>query len=363
MICEFDPLGGMQVIAVPLKHRNRITGCLVACGLCDRFFDEETFARFCDNYHIDRAIFSRIAETLPHYTDTQLQAYAAIMVHHVGTFNTATLAQHEIHDLSAQLARTYEELNLLYRVSAGLSVNKRPADHFGELCEDLLHTTVVKGFAVVLEPPRYLSDRPTVVRTGVVEMSTEEILRLYQELRERRPNAGAAVVVDHVEDDPAFAWAAPWLRQFTFYPLVRQDQQFGGVIALNHVDDSESNSYEIQFISALVERSAAFVENVQLYDDLEHLFSGLLHTLVSSIDAKDPYTCGHSPARRLAQPSYRPAGGAERGQVPTRLSQRSAPRCRQDRYPGNRPLQGRPTHARGIPADEAASGNRSAHSQ
>lgn len=292
--CEFDPLGGMLVIAVPLKHRNRVTGCLLTCGLLERFFDEENFARFCDSYRIDRTIFSRIAGTLPHFTETQLRSYAAILIHHVGTFNTAALAQREIRDLSGQLARTYEELNLLYRVSAGMSVSRPPSAHFEELCEDLLHTTVVKGLAVVLEPPRYLADKPTVIRKGIIEASTDEIVRLYQQIRDYRPNAGPAVVVDHVENDPPLAWASPWLRQLAFYPLARKDQHFGGVLALDHVDQSESNSSEIQFIAALVERSASFVENVQLYDDLEHLFSGLLHALVSSIDAKDPYTCGHS---------------------------------------------------------------------
>ncbi len=294
VICEFEPHGGLFVTAVPLKHHNRITGCLIVCGLSEDFFDEETFARFCDNHHLDREVFLRVAATLPRHSEAQLRAYPSILVHHVNAFNTATLAQCEIRDLSSHLARTYEELNLLYRVSAELSVSKKPAAHFEELCEELLQTTVVHALAVVLEPPRYLAGQPTVVRAGDIQASTEELVRLYQQVRDREPNAGSALIIDHVDADPALAWASTWLRQLAFYPLIRKEQPFGGLLALNHVDDSEFNSYEIQFISALVERSASFLENVQLYDDLEHLFSGLLHAMISSIDAKDPYTCGHS---------------------------------------------------------------------
>ena len=294
VVCDLDPLGGMQVIATPIKLRNRAAGCLLACGLSDAFFDEETFARFCDTYRIDRAVFARIAATLPRHHQHQLEAYASIMVHHAGAFNAAELAQGEINDLSSQLARSYEELNLLYRVSAGMSVYKKPAYHLEQLCEELLTITAVKGFAVVLEPPRYLATKPSVVRVGSVDATPEDIVRLYQQVRDRTPNAGQAVVVDRTHGDPAFAWAASWLKQFAFYPLAKNEQVFGGILALNHSDDSQFDSYEIQFVAALAERSTAFIENVHLYEDLEHLFTGLLHALVSSIDAKDPYTCGHS---------------------------------------------------------------------
>jgi HD-GYP domain-containing protein (c-di-GMP phosphodiesterase class II) len=39
---------------------------------------------------------------------------------------------------------------------------------------------------------------------------------------------------------------------------------------------------------------SAFLENQRLYDDLAHLLMALLHALVNSVDAKDPYTYGHS---------------------------------------------------------------------
>jgi len=294
VITDLDPSGGMLVIAVPIKHRHSTSGCMLACGLSDAFFDEETFARFCDNHRVDRAVFSRIATALPRHDRSQLDAYASVLTHHLEAFNVATLSRREINDLSCQLARTYEELNLLYRVGASMSFSKKPVRYCQELCEELLKTTVVAGFAVVVEPPRYLSTKPTVVRAGHLEATSEDLLRLYRRMCDRRPNAGQAIVVEDVSGDATLAWAADWLKRFVFYPLVRNKQHLGGILAINHVDDSDFDSYEIQFVTALAERSAAFLENVQLYDDLEGLFSSMLHALVSSIDAKDPYTCGHS---------------------------------------------------------------------
>jgi HD-GYP domain-containing protein (c-di-GMP phosphodiesterase class II) len=37
-----------------------------------------------------------------------------------------------------------------------------------------------------------------------------------------------------------------------------------------------------------------FIENNMLYEDMQDMFMGTLHSLIASIDAKDTYTCGHS---------------------------------------------------------------------
>jgi len=50
-------------------------------------------------------------------------------------------------------------------------------------------------------------------------------------------------------------------------------------------------------------QSAVFLANSRLYGDLQDLLMGVLHALSATIDAKDPYTCGHS--RRVALISRR----------------------------------------------------------
>ena len=40
--------------------------------------------------------------------------------------------------------------------------------------------------------------------------------------------------------------------------------------------------------------SAVFIENRRLYSELQQMMLSLVRALVSSVDAKDPYTCGHS---------------------------------------------------------------------
>lgn len=291
---ELDGFRGLVVITVPLTYRHRLTGVVLACGLTPEFLDQETFARFCDRHGVDRLIFSRLAATLPIQNRDQLEAYAGILAHHASGSMDAALTRREIHDLSTHLAHTYEELNLLYRFSSGLSVARNPVTHFEELAEELLSSTAIQALTVVLEPSSWADHEPMLVQAGSPPLSAKELVQVYQTVRERRPNAGRALAIGDVAADPDLAWTTPRVSRLAFYRLDMKNRLYGGILAINHRDGSEFDSYEIQLINALAERSAALLESVRLYDDLERLFSGLLHALVSSIDAKDPYTCGHS---------------------------------------------------------------------
>jgi GAF domain-containing protein len=215
------------------------------------------------------------------------------------------VAVRDVRDLSRHLAQSYEELNLIYRVSSNLTVLNRPETHIEEVCRDLLDVTVVESFVALLEPFE-AGGEPRLLHAGPVPAAPDQLIRLYQQVRGQGPNAGAALVVNNADGDSAYWWATQWLRQFVHFPLERQDRSYGGLLAINHVDSVDFGSEEIQLISAVVERSAAYIENVRLYEDLEQLFMGMLHALVSSIDAKDPYTRGHS--QRVAWLSRHLAG-------------------------------------------------------
>jgi HD-GYP domain-containing protein (c-di-GMP phosphodiesterase class II) len=65
------------------------------------------------------------------------------------------------------------------------------------------------------------------------------------------------------------------------------------------------NNIDVTRISSIAKSTAMVVENFRLYENLRQLFVGTVRALTRSIDAKDPYTCGHSErvaslGRRLA---------------------------------------------------------------
>ncbi|MBM3143976.1 MAG: GAF domain-containing protein [Chloroflexi bacterium] len=67
----------------------------------------------------------------------------------------------------------------------------------------------------------------------------------------------------------------------------------GGVEAINKTDGSFDDN-DIQLLSTLAEQAATVLHIAHLYTDADELFLNTITALVTAIDAKDPYTEGHS---------------------------------------------------------------------
>jgi HD-GYP domain-containing protein (c-di-GMP phosphodiesterase class II) len=290
---RLDPSGGALLMAIPLRNRNQPHGAVLACGLTPAFFDEETFARFCDLHKIDRPVFSRLTANLPVVEPRPFEALGRILAHQMQGLQAQSLASSEIGDLTTQLAQSYEELSLIYRISSGMNAQVGPVGYLQQICQELAAATSIESVVAVLEPG-HGRDQPTVVRAGPVAASDQELLRLCRQAHPQASSTTPSRVFNRAHADPEFAWAAGWLRQFAFYDLSRKHRPLGALLAINRTDGQDLSSCEVQLLNAVADRSAAFLEALWLYDDLEHLFLGMLHALVSSIDAKDPYTRGHS---------------------------------------------------------------------
>ncbi|MEI7688441.1 MAG: HD-GYP domain-containing protein, partial [Planctomycetota bacterium] len=92
---------------------------------------------------------------------------------------------------------------------------------------------------------------------------------------------------------------------------------FGWLAAVNHVGDAEFGTVEASLMSSVAAILGIHSGNTQLYQQQRDLFAGMVRAMTSAIDAKDPYTCGHSD--RVARVSMRLAEelGFDRKQLDT----------------------------------------------
>jgi HD-GYP domain-containing protein (c-di-GMP phosphodiesterase class II) len=284
---------GLTVIGLPVRTRKEVMGVLFACGLSGDFDDQENRTRLASMYDFDEALLSHLAIDIPRHTPEAMRSYAQILEQQMCSLESSVRHQKDISDLSHQLARSYEELSLLFRVSADLNVAAQPVSHFERIAGELLESTVAKSFAVVLEPHSGLS-QSSIVTAGPLRVPNEEIRQLYEQAKLHSRNLDSCLLINNAVNDPQYAWAQNWLNRFIFFELSSKKDSYGGILAINHSEGQEFGTEEIQLINAVAQRGSGFLENVRLYNDLEQLFMGMLHALVSSIDAKDPYTSGHS---------------------------------------------------------------------
>jgi HD-GYP domain-containing protein (c-di-GMP phosphodiesterase class II) len=242
-----------------------------------------------------------------------LRAQANLLADMVGSEIRLSQSDRQLDSLSAQLANSYEELSLIYDISGGMKIDRKPTDFFKQVCESLLGILNIGGVGVALRPG--ISPEP-IALYGRVRVPGEALDRLAAEmlpLLSRRPTPFQA---NDLATHFALSFLAPHASQFLAVPLQRQEQVMGFLFALDK-DAGEFDSSDAKLLTSIANESAIYLENVRLFDDVRSLVLGLMHSLTSAVDAKDAYTCGHS--ERVALLSQHLA--AEAGLPPAQVEQ------------------------------------------
>ena len=110
---------------------------------------------------------------------------------------------------------------------------------------------------------------------------------------------GEPVIVNNVKEDPRFrediARAIDFpTRSILAVPLKVEERVVGVLEAINRVEEGGFTSRDADVLMALGGQAAVAIQNARLYENLRRLFFATIDALVEAIDARDPYTHGHS---------------------------------------------------------------------
>ena len=160
-----------------------------------------------------------------------------------------------------------------------------------------------RGFLVMYEA----SDKslePVVVRRrktsgGPARTSTRILRAVDDELQLCRPivlysvKKGVAVISSAVHPDTGDA-NSKHIKSAMCVP-VRTNTDVIGAIYLDNVDsDQPFAPHQLELLAAIGRQAGLAIQRARLFEDMEGLFYSCVRTLVSSIEAKDQYTHGHS---------------------------------------------------------------------
>ncbi len=87
---------------------------------------------------------------------------------------------------------------------------------------------------------------------------------------------------------------APAQVRSVVVPIQRQSKCLGRMVAVRSLDDDEFGTVEADLMKSTSMMLAAHLINQRQYHEMQQMFEGTIQSLVSALDAKDTYTCGHS---------------------------------------------------------------------
>ncbi len=241
------------------------------------------------------------------YRDNEVEHFSEMLRLLAHNFQTSIRTEEQIELVGVELARVYEELVLLHRISTNMRVTESDTNFLQLACDSLTEIVLVEGIAILLERT-VDGDRKLVVAagSGLIDIDDRMTAILHGRLTDEVSRGREALLDSEVDSPFRYDWP-PSVRNLIAVPLCAKDKGevaahytrgdvriIGLMIAVNRIDKPDFDSTDVKLFTSVASGCAVFIENGRLFNDLKELFVGSLKALTNSIDAKDQYTRGHS---------------------------------------------------------------------
>jgi HD superfamily phosphohydrolase YqeK len=289
--CE-EPL---LVLAIPLP--DGFDNRYLAIGL----FVCEPFDAAAHGESLERALgwprpeVNRWARKQSPWSPSRLTTLAqAVHARIAAELRTEVLVKEE-RDLSANIGLIYEEISLLYRLTQNLRISHRPEELARLALQWLAETVPAESLVLEMLTSADLSPqdggRSIFLTEGACPFDLAEFHSLVTTLG-LAANPHPLVINPPASDELSDRF--PALRQAVIVPLSDGQNLFGWLGAFGHRSEGEFGSPEASLLGSVSAILAVHASNTDLYRQQAEFLTNVVRALTSAIDAKDPYTCGHS---------------------------------------------------------------------
>lgn len=304
-----DEVSPLLVLAIPLPSLASEGPMLaLATFVTERVESEADVAAAAAEFGLDAQRVFRWAQAQPVWPASALLEVSAAIIEKTSLQQTVAQLKGQLADISSHLLMTFEEITLLHRLTEQLSLSKSVTS----LCELsvnwLADVVPAKCVAIWFESIGELDENrsmghaddrgPVLILCGECPIEQAEMNRFIERLGPRV--ATEPLVLNRgVTSSPN--WFYPEVREVISVPIREANRLFGYLLALNHTGAADITNSEAEFgtVEACLMSSVATIlgihcGNIALYHEQSELFSSVVRAFTSAIDAKDPYTCGHS---------------------------------------------------------------------
>lgn len=241
--------------AYPLRYRDRVWGALVTCSR------------------------NGAPPALAH-------AVAALTVERL---RDLIVAGFELHSLSREIVANYEQLTLLYGASAEVAATQDIADICRRVLDQAHAQVPSEAMAVLLLDEETGHTRVAAAQGELSDAFHAPMPKMPDGVLCHVLGTGEAAVVCDV---PNASMADT--SSVLCVPLMTGQRLMGVICARDKLSGQEYLAGDAKLVGAIASQAAVAISNATLFADVKNLFVGTVRSLASAVDAKDPYTLGHS---------------------------------------------------------------------
>ncbi len=292
---EEEPL---LVLAAPLVDQEEVEQVAVAVFVSRVIAPNESLAAVAQSLGLNPQTIDAWARRQDPWNPKVLRRVGRLITEQLASECQAKRLRQVSDNLSSQLNHTYEEISLLYRLTQNLKISASDEDLARLTLGWLADVLPARGVAIQLVATADAGDsqstgrrESTLLTLGDCPLGSESFERLIARVNPQATER-SVVIIGPATNQPD--WPFPEVRQLIAVPLAEGDNLFGWLAAFNHVDDGQFSNIEASLMRSVGTILGIHGSNTNLYRHQSELLAGVVKALTSAIDAKDPYTCGHS---------------------------------------------------------------------
>lgn len=245
------PAGALApaVLGIPLRSQQRVVGSLTLIGIASRDF-----------------------------SDNDVQALSILAGHAANAIHNA--------QLYSQVQRQLGELQALQQLSESLNRTISLEEVLEQLLDETLHLLEAENASVMLLEP----DQETLTIKMARGLSDEVVANTRVKLGERI----SGKVALHRKPMLYPAFETDESGSALSVPLLKDDQVLGVLNVRHKKGGGDFSEDELSLAARFANVAALSISKAGLHSELRQLFVHSIRALANAVDARDPYTSGHS---------------------------------------------------------------------
>ena len=267
---------------------------------------EEGFAILQDDNGRSEVALSLSDHTVAAWTTNRALGYASLR--HARTVVDLLQAsldrdqlQSETDALATQVVNDFEELALIRSLASAMELPSSGID-LRALCQRTL-VPLAEGIGAVSIAAVFLNDDDStkqILWSGKEQTDDGKLLEL---IADHGRESSVQPVVRNQGSSLEQIIQADHLREYILVQCRSEGRLHGWLVACNRTDDATEDvpwaqrgftTVQASLLDTATNQLAAQIHNARLLRQKEDLFTDVVRALVNAVEARDPYTCGHS---------------------------------------------------------------------